>query len=86
MPDSESDASGTTVGVWIPEDSDVVEEFDRVVCDGEARSKQLREAMELLIAVEEVLDDAGYSMTGRDRRMWVRQACLDRVRAETKSE
>ena len=81
-----SDDSGSTVGVWIPEDSDVVAEFDRVVCDGEARSKQIREAMRLLIAVEETLDDAGYDMDDRSRRMWVKQACLDQLRAERSRE
>ena len=81
-----SDENGGTVGVWIPEDSDVVAEFDRVVCDGEARSKQIREALKLLTAVEETLDDAGYDMDDRSRRMWVKQACLDQIRAERSRE
>ena len=81
-----SDDSGSTVGVWIPDDSDLVDEFDRVVCDGNARSEQIREAMRLLIAVESTLDDAGYEMSSRDRRMWVKQACLDQIRAERSRE
>ena len=81
-----TDENGGTVGFWVPEDSDVVDEFDRVVCDGEARSKQIREAMRLLIAVESTLDDAGYDMSSRDRRMWVKQACLDQIRAERSRE
>ena len=81
-----TDENGGTVGVWIPDDSDLVAEFDRVVCDGEARSKQIREAMRLLIAVEETLDDAGYDLSDRERRMWVKQACLDQLRAERSRE
>ena len=81
-----TDENGGTVGVWIPDDSDLVAEFDRTVCDGEARSKQIRAAMRLLIAVEETLDDAGYDLSGRERRMWVKQACLDQLRAERSRE
>ena len=81
-----TDENGGTVGFWVPEDSDVITEFDRVVCDGEARSKQIRAAMRLLIAVEETLDETGYEMDDRERRMWVKQACLDQLRAERSRE
>ena len=77
-----SDDSGSTVGVWIPDDSDLIEQFDREVCGDDYRSKQIREAMELLIAVEEVLGTAGMDLSGRDRRMFVRQALLDEIRRE----
>lgn len=76
------DETGTTVGVWIPQDSDLVEQFDREVCADAARSKQIREAMELLIAVEDVLGTADMDLSGRDRRMFVRQALLDEIRRE----
>jgi hypothetical protein len=77
-----TDDSGTTVGVWIPEDSDLIEQFDREVCSGEARSKQIREAMDLLLTVEDVLSTAGMDLSGRERRMFVRQALLDQIRRE----
>ena len=81
-----TDENGGTVGFWVPEDSDVVDEFDRVVCDGEPRSKQIREALKLLTAVEETLDDAGYDLSDRERRMWVKQALLDQLRRERSQE
>jgi hypothetical protein len=74
--------SGTTVGVWIPDDSDIVAEFDAVVCDGEARSKQLREAMRLLVLVEEIREEAGYAMDDRQRRAWVQSALRAQLRRE----
>ena len=74
--------SGTTTGVWIPEDSDLLDRYDTLYGQNE-RSARIREAMELQLVVEEVLTDAGYDLTGRDRRAWVRQALLDRIDAES---
>ena len=80
MPDSDP---GSTVGVWIPEDSDLVAEFDRVVCDDarESRSEHIREAMRLLIAVEDVRppDVAG---DARSKRHWVQSALRSELREE----
>ena len=81
MSDDVDPPHDTTVGVWIPREFDL-REFDERVCDGDARSKQIREAMQLLLAVEDVLDTAGLDLDGRERRMWVRQACLDQLRRE----
>jgi hypothetical protein len=78
-----SDERGTTVGVWIPEDSDIIEEFDReVVGPGGSRSAHILQAMELLIAVEDVLGTVGVDLDPRERRMLVRQALLDHFREE----
>jgi len=76
-----SDDSGSTVGVWIPDDSDLVEQFDREVCADAARSKQIREAMELLIAVEEVRPPH-VADNPRAKRHWVQSALLDEIRRE----
>ncbi len=77
-----SDETGGTIGIWIPEGSDVVERFERIVCEDDSRTSQILEAMEILIEVERALDDADYDMDDRTRRIWVRQAVHDFIRAE----
>ena len=70
-----SDETGTSVGVWIGSDDDLVERFDRVVCDDgrESRSEKLREAMEVMIAVEEARP-ATVADNPREKTAWVKSA------------
>lgn len=78
--------NGTTIGVWIPEDSDLVDRFDITFSGGPgsySRSKELSEAMELHITVENVLEEINYGFgSGRQRRHFVRQALLAQARRE----
>ena len=74
--------AGSTTGIWIPEDSDLLDRYDTFYDENE-RSARIREAMELQLVVEEVLTEADYDLRGRDRRAWVRQALLDRIDVES---
>lgn len=78
-----TDDPGDTIGVWIPDDSDLVERFDRLACDDgrESRSETIREAMALLIAVEEARPP-GVATDARAKRHWVTSA----LRAELREE
>lgn len=79
---------GGTVGIWIPNDSDLVEGFDSTVAArvgpaSYSRSEQIREAMELYMAVLETMDDVGWPDLGpRDRQAAIRQAIIDQERRE----
>jgi len=80
---SDSDSGGTTVGVWIPEDSDVLDTFDaRVVGDDGSRSARLVDSMRLAVTVAETLGTVGVDLDPREQRAVVRQALLDHFRDE----
>lgn len=82
--------SGTTVGIWIDEGSDLIERFDRTMNTGEgtySRSKSIKEAMELAIDIEMTLRRLGYDdMSPRDRRAWIKQSMLDQDRRDRLEE
>lgn len=77
---------GRTIGIWIEEESDLIDRFDSTFNTGEgiySRSKSVKESMELAIEVEMMLRRVGFeNMEGRDRRAWVKQALLDQARQE----
>jgi hypothetical protein len=75
----------TTTGVWFGEDEiDLLERFDRTLARERgadySRSAELKEAMRLYLAVEEVLDAEGVDAAPRERDSIVRQALIDLVR------
>jgi len=74
---------GTTIGVWIPEsDDDLLSDFDDL--EG-SRSRNLRRAMALLVAINGALEAVGEPLDGWDERALratVRQAVLDHFRRE----
>lgn len=73
---------GATTGVWIPKDSALLDRYDQRY-DEHQRSEAIRNAMELQLVVEAVLDDADYGFGAeREKRHWIRQALLDTIRAE----
>jgi len=78
-----SDDDGTTIGVWIPEsDDDLLSDFDSL--EG-SRSRNLRRAMALLVAIDGALDAVGEPLGDWDERALratVRQAVLDHFRRE----
>jgi len=79
---SDSDSGGTTVGVWIPEDSDVLDTFDARVVGDESRSARLVDSMRLAVTVEDALGTVGVDLDPREQRAVVRQALLDHFRDE----
>lgn len=72
---------GTTVGIWIGENDDVLSRVDDRLDYGDSRSDWIREAMKLRLAVDEALDGTDLSFgNDRERRAFVRQAVLDAAR------
>lgn len=78
--------SDTTIGIWIGDDDDLLDRFDRQFGRTDpqwSRSKEVKEAMRLHIAVAEAIDDLGYDFDSeRSKRHWVRQALRELAAAE----
>ena len=82
MPDD-----GTTIGIWIGENDDVLETFDDALECGPrypgSRSAEVKEAMRLASTVEETLDNLDYGFDSpQSKRHFVTQAILDHARRE----
>lgn len=76
---------GTTIGTYFNADEQegLLSEFDERFEDDPGRSAAVKNAMELSLAVESALDATGYEFEHpREKRMFVRQAILDKFRAE----
>lgn len=78
---------GQTIGIWVGEDEDIVERFDRQLDKGKtnsySRSKEIKKAMELHLEVEDLLESLEYDFPdARAKRAWLRQALLDHYRRE----
>jgi len=81
-------SDGSTTGVWIPSDSDLLARYDARFATGD-RSAHIRAAMELHLMIDEVLEQADVAdqiEAGRARRAFVRQAVLDQLRREFETE
>lgn len=83
MPNDE----GTTIGIYVGPDDDVVDEFDAtvsgVVGAGQySRSRQIKAAMRLYATVLELADDLEWRTDGAALEASVRQAMLDLDRRE----
>lgn len=77
-----SDDEGASTGVYMPQDSTLLDRYDQRYPDHK-RSEAIRNAMELQLVVEDLLDDHDYGFSAeREKRHWVRQALLDKIRAE----
>lgn len=71
---------GTTIGIWVGEDEDVVERVDGRLDYGDSRSGYAKEALELRLAVDDALAEAGLEFDSpREKRAFLRQAILDAV-------
>lgn len=67
---------GATPGLYIPPDSDLLERFDERY-GAQQRSKHIREAMELLLTVDTMLEDMDYEFeTAHERKAAVRQGLI----------
>lgn len=80
---------GSTVGIWVGADEDVVEEFDSTFGDeaGYSRSDTIKEAMRMYLSIESVVSELDYELTPEQvKRSWVRQALHDRVRKEARDD
>lgn len=74
---------GTTTGIWVGENEDVVERVDDRLAYGDSRSEWIKAAMELRLAVDDALAGADAEFdTDREKRAFVRQALLDALREE----
>jgi hypothetical protein len=77
---------GTTIGVWVGEQNDVLDEFDAALDCGPghvgSRSEEIKEAMRLAVTVQETIADFPYEVTGPELRHQVRQALLEQDRRE----
>ena len=70
----------TTIGVWIGDGETIDDRFDDQLGSAPAysRSRRIKDAMELYLVVEDVLDGSGYTFDSeRSKRHFVRQALLD---------
>lgn len=80
---------GSTVGIWVGADEDVVDEFDEVFGDAAdySRSETIKDAMRMYMQIESVIEDLDYDLEPEQvKRSWVRQALLDRVREEARDD
>lgn len=81
---------GTTIGVWVGEDDDVIDEFDeRLDCGPNhvgSRSEEIKEAMRLAVVVQETIDGFPYEIDGAPLRHQVRQALIEQDRREAAME
>ncbi|MFB6217604.1 MAG: hypothetical protein ABEH77_00235 [Halobacteriaceae archaeon] len=78
MPEPYRPDGGTTIGVWVGEDEDVVDRVDERLDYGDSRSAYAKEALELKLAVDEAIEGVGLEFdTEREKRAFVRQAILD---------
>lgn len=81
----------TTVGVWVGDESDLIERFDELMkhrtSGSYSRSRKITDAMELYLVVEEYLQSADYDIDSeRSKRHHVRQALLELDRRERERE
>lgn len=79
---------GTTIGIWIGENDDLVDDFDQQLGQRPdySRSEEVKEAMELYLAVMETVDELPYDIAGPQLRHHVRQAILEKDRREAAAE
>lgn len=79
-------SDGTTIGIWIGADDDVLREFDDVhECGPDhagSRSDAIKEAMRLSTAVEETIEEFPYDLDGAPLRHQVQQALIEQDRRE----
>jgi len=80
--------NGTTVGVWVPEDDDTIEEFDAQLAEGPeySRSEAIREALGQASEIDEVLERSPYDirLTDREAVPLIREA-INRMAAAIRS-
>jgi hypothetical protein len=83
-------SDGTTIGIWIGADDDVLREFDETLGCGPdhagSRSEAIKEAMRLAIAVEETVEGFPYDIDGAPLRHQVQQALIEQDRREARDE
>lgn len=77
---------GDTISVWVGQDDvELVEQYDayyKLRDDGPySRGEYIREGMELQLAVDEALDEAGIDISNpRDKRAYIKQLIFDDAR------
>lgn len=76
-----------TIGVYLGAHEDIHERFDDYFSDRESgsysRSRKIKDAMELFLAVQQVLDDAGFEIEAeQSKRHWVETALRKRAAEE----
>lgn len=80
-------SDGSTTGVWIPGDSDLQERFDARYGNHQ-RSREIRNAMELMLEIDSVLGDLDFDLSDdpkareRERRHFVRQALINELQRD----
>ena len=79
---------GTTIGVWIGSNDDVLDEFDNALdCGPEhagSRSAAVKDALALATAVETTLDDLDYEFDSPvSKRHFITQAVLNQAQRES---
>ena len=76
----------TTIGIYFGPRDDLRERFDEQLDEGNAsysRSGAVKDAMELYLVIDEVLDDFDFDFPNeRSKRHFVRQAIVDQARRE----
>jgi hypothetical protein len=77
---------GETIGIWIGDDESILDDFDGCFggTDGTdySRSRRIKDAMRLAIAIEGAIEDSDADLDVGDRptRMMLRQAIIDEFR------
>ena len=79
----------TTIGIWVGEEETLVDDFDDQLghYPSYSRSKRIKDAMRLYMAVEDALEQGHLDFDREiEKRMWIRQAVLDRQRNEIETD
>lgn len=79
-------SDGTTIGIWVGEDDEIVDEFDTTLGmrPDYSRSEKIKDAMAMYVTIAETLDDIEYDFDGEPpKRHFVRQAIFNQARQES---
>lgn len=76
-PDCPTMSSGTTIGVWIGDDDDLIDRFDRRFGTSDphwSRSQEIKRAMRLHLVVEDTLGDLPWTFSSEQaQRHWLQR-------------
>lgn len=82
-------SNGSTVGVWIGDDEDLIDKFDDQFGEPSdySRSRTIKDAMRLYLTVDDTIDDIEYDFPNeRAKRSFVRQAIMTQARVEAERD
>jgi hypothetical protein len=80
-------ADGDTIGIWVgTDDESLVEEFDSRFVAGpeDSRSREIKRAMELMLALDRALERSAFDLSATDRE--AKHLLREAIRAQERQE